>query len=93
MMPSAVCAALRGWSSLSGGSAAEKADLRPTREDRRGRITWGDLIVGMNGVAIESHNDLYRQLDRQRIGDSITLQVLRRNTKIDVEVTLQALND
>ena len=75
------------------GSAAEKADLRPTREDGRGRITWGDLIVGMNGVAIENHNDLYRQLDRQRIGDSITLQVLRRNTKIDVEVTLQALND
>ena len=75
------------------GGAAEKAGLHPTREDRRGQITWGDLIIGLNGVAVENHNDLYRQLDRQRIGDSITLQVLRRNKTIEVEVTLQALND
>lgn len=74
-------------------SAAAKAGLRPTRADRRGRITLGDLIVGLNGVTIENHNDLYRQLDRQRIGDSITLQVLRKNTKIEVEMTLQALNE
>ena len=78
---------------ISEGGAAHKAGIRPTMRDRRGSIVLGDLIVGLNENPIRSCADLFRALDNQKIGDTVTLQIQRQNRKLELEVTLQQLNE
>ena len=73
------------------GSAAEKAGLEPTKQDRFGRIVLGDLIVAAGGKPIRDRNDLFRVLDSHEVGDTLTLTVVRNERKVDVQVSLQAL--
>jgi S1-C subfamily serine protease len=70
--------------------AADKANLRPTRRDARGRILLGDLIVAIDGNIVRESRDLFRILDSHNIGDKIKLRVLRPDGEIEVNVTLQA---
>lgn len=72
------------------GGAAEQAGLRGGQAgttDESTRI--GDLIVGMNGNPITNADDLYRELGRHRVGDTVTVTVLRDGQKRDMRVTLQ----
>ena len=73
------------------GSAAEKAGLRPTKQDQFGRVILGDLIVAADGKPVRSGNDLFRVLDSHEVGDTLTLTIVRNEAKTDVEVQLQAL--
>jgi len=74
------------------GSGAEKAGLRPTERDARGRLILGDLIVGADGKPVRNTNDLFRILDNQKVGDTIRLTILRDERKVEVDVTLQTLS-
>jgi S1-C subfamily serine protease len=74
---------------VQGGAAAE-AGLRPTRETEDG-VDWGDLIVGVDGEAVESTNDLFRILGEKSAGDTVTITVLRNGDEVDVKATLRAL--
>ncbi|HNS22075.1 MAG TPA: trypsin-like peptidase domain-containing protein [Sedimentisphaerales bacterium] len=78
------------FSAVFAGSAAEKAGLRPTVQDTRGRILIGDLIVAADGKPIRNLNDLYRVLDNHEVGDTIKLTIRREDRQGDVEITLQA---
>jgi len=71
------------------GSAAEKAGLRPTRQDPSGRRILGDLIVAAAGKPVRNANDLFRVLDSHEIGDTLTLTIVREERKMDVKITLQ----
>ena len=73
------------------GSAAEKAGLQPPKQDQFGRVILGDLIVGAGGKLVRNGNDLFRALDSHEVGDTLTLTIVRRGAKTDVEVQLQAL--
>ncbi|HKE14367.1 MAG TPA: trypsin-like peptidase domain-containing protein [Kofleriaceae bacterium] len=73
------------------GGAAARAGLVGTQKGPDGGLVLGDLIVAMNDQAIEDVNDLYRELDKHKVGDTVTLGVERRGAKRDVKVTLQAL--
>jgi S1-C subfamily serine protease len=73
------------------GSAAEKAGLRPTREDSFGRLILGDLIVGADGKSIRNVNDLFRVLDTHEIGDTVRFTIVRNDRKVDVDIQLQAM--
>lgn len=59
-------------------SAAEKAGLQAN-----------DYIVSVDGVAIESYDDLSGALDNYAVGDTITIQIQRGRNIMDFSLTLQ----
>jgi len=71
------------------GSAAERAGLQGMRQVRPGRFEVADIIVGIDGEAIENHDDLYRILDRHAVGDEVEVEVLREGERRTVTLTLQ----
>jgi S1-C subfamily serine protease len=48
----------------------------------------GDLIIGANGVPVQHVNDILRRLADSRIGDSISLAVIRAGVKQELAVTV-----
>lgn len=72
------------------GGPAFKAGLKGTSRDDYGRLVLGDIIVAFNGNPVKSASDLYRSLDKCRVGDTVALQVLRGSAKEDVKLTLEA---
>jgi S1-C subfamily serine protease len=74
------------------GSPAERAGLRGTRLQDNGGIVPGDIILEVDGTAVDSVARLLNRLDERRPGDAVRLRVLRDGQKIDVPVTLQAGN-
>ena len=66
--------------SVSGGSPAERAGLRP-----------GDVIVEMGGDSIRTVEDLYSAIRRRDPGDAVKLRVVRDGERRTVEVTLAQL--
>ncbi len=76
----------------SEGGGAERAGLRPTPVAQDGTVERiGDLIVAVDGVRVESRDDLTRILDRHEAGDRITVTVERDGERKDVSVTLRPL--
>jgi S1-C subfamily serine protease len=72
-------------------SPAAKAGLRPTQiED--GRLRLGDVITAIDGQPIRSVNDLFAALEKHKVGDTVTVTILRDNEAIDVPVTLEAIS-
>ncbi|MFQ5851740.1 MAG: S1C family serine protease [Candidatus Binatia bacterium] len=74
------------------GSAAAKAGIRPTRRDVTGRVMLGDVIVAIDGKQIKSVNDLYLSLEQYRIGETVTVTILREGKLREVKITLQRLS-
>ena len=73
-------------------SPAAKAGLRgTTRDPDSGDIKLGDIIVAMDGTAINNSADLNAVLERHQIGDTITLTIEREGKRQDVKVTLTPL--
>ncbi len=69
---------------------ADKAGLRPTRRDARGRILLGDVIVALNGEKVAGKDDFLDRLQAHEVGETVTLTVERDDEKLDVKVTLGA---
>ena len=76
---------------ISPNTTAEKAGLRGTRRGDSGKIVLGDLIVALEGEAIHTTDDLYRVMDRHKVGDVVPLTILREGKKMDVQVSLNPL--
>ena len=68
------------------GSGAQKARLQPLR--RRNRLITGDIIVAVDGKAIKSESDLYSVMDEHKVGDQVSVTIIRDGEKQDVPVTL-----
>ena len=64
------------------GSPAAHAGLRPE-----------DLIVALDGTPVSSAGDLQRLMTEERIGEMLTVTVVRQGTPVDVEVTPEELAD
>ncbi len=73
------------------GSPADKAGLRPTKQDSFGNLILGDLIVAADGKPVRNVNDLFRVLDVREVGDKIRFTIVRNDRKADVDIQLQAL--
>ncbi len=69
-------------------SAAEKAGILPTIRDRYGRIRLGDVIIGINEEKITSSNEISLALEQFKVGEKITLQLLRGEKVRKVELVL-----
>lgn len=63
-------------------SPAYSADLRPY-----------DIITGVNGTKYATNTDLITYIQTLKVGDKITLNVVRDGKEIDLEVTIGNKND
>ena len=74
------------------GSPAEQAGLQPTRRHSlTGAIELGDVIVAVDGEPVHRPVDLFRQLDRKSVGDTVKITVTRGKDRRDLSVTLAPL--
>lgn len=70
-------------------SPAERAGLRGTlRELPSGRIQIGDVIVGLDEVAIDGKAALHEALDSKQPGDRVQLRVLRQGESLSLSLVL-----
>ncbi len=74
-------------------SAAEKAGIQPTRRDSDGRLHLGDVIIGLDDTKIETKNDLFRALEKYKVGSTVRVKVKRDGGVKEFPLTLQALDD
>ncbi|XP_077249899.1 protease Do-like 1, chloroplastic [Tasmannia lanceolata] len=72
---------------------AGKAGLLPTKRDTYGRLILGDIITSVNGKKINNGSDLYRVLDQCKVGDTVTVEVLRGDHKEKIPVVLEPKPD
>lgn len=73
------------------GSAAEKAGLKGMRRDRMGRLHMGDIIKKIDGVKVESIEDLMGILEKYKIGDRVKVEVKRDSGELQtISLTLQS---
>lgn len=70
------------------GSAAANAGIRGLSQDQSGDVVIGDIITAINGEKIDNQDDLYRQLDKYKVGDTVQVEVFRDNRKLTVPVRL-----
>ncbi|CAK8720618.1 DegP2 peptidase, Serine peptidase, MEROPS family S01B [Candidatus Electrothrix aarhusensis] len=75
---------------VAAGSSAEKAGLRGTKQVWGGLIL-GDIILGINGVRIKDYNHLRDEVEKYKVGNSVTLTLLRDNHQVDVDIILDAI--
>lgn len=65
---------------------AAQAHLRGTHRDAWGRIILGDIIVALNGHAVRNYDVLYNMLTEIKVGDPVTVSVLRGNRQMDIHM-------
>ena len=75
------------------GGNAEEAGIQGLAQDSRGRVIIRDVLVGINGAAIRSTSDLYLALEKYQPGDVVTLNLLRGDTRRDVDIRLDSSVD
>jgi S1-C subfamily serine protease len=59
------------------GSPAQQGGIRGLQQDRRGEILLGDIIVGIEEFAVKDYDDLYNAFDRFKVGDEVTVKLIR----------------
>jgi S1-C subfamily serine protease len=77
--------------SVQRGSAAYKAGLRGLQTNRWGDATLGDVIIGINDKKVRSFGELGDVLEQYKIGDVVTVKVLRDGEEKSVRVQLQEI--
>ncbi|MEL6346144.1 MAG: trypsin-like peptidase domain-containing protein [Myxococcota bacterium] len=70
------------------GSPAAEAGLVGIRQDNRGQIYLGDVIIGVEGQNVVNYDDLYIVLDGRRPGETVTLLIERDNQRREVALKL-----
>ncbi len=72
------------------GSAAERAGLRAasTRDGDGRLLAGGDVVTAIDGERVTSIEQLARVIDSRRIGDSVTLTVIRGDDELTLTATL-----
>lgn len=71
------------------GGAAELAGLEAIRLDNKGNLVLGDLIMQVDQIPISDANDLLDALETHKVGDEVSLIVLRNNQKMKLSTKLQ----
>ena len=68
---------------------ADKAGMQPTRREPNGDVEFGDVIVAVDGKAVQAISEVDAALDSHKIGDAATLTVERNGQRRNVSVTLE----
>jgi len=70
-------------------SAAAKAGLQGATVQADGSVVAGDVIVAVEGRAVDSVSRLFARIDDFNVGDTVNLVVQREGRKRELAVTLQ----
>lgn len=76
--------------SVREGMPADRAGMSGVREDRRGNIHLGDVIIAINGESVTNEDSLLSQLEQYEPGDTIEITTLRDEEIHNYELTLMA---
>jgi putative serine protease PepD len=74
--------------SVAPGGAAANAGLRGVVQTEEGDLELGDIIVALDGEKIDNNNDLFKILDKHKIGDTVNLGIFRQGKSTTVPVRL-----
>jgi len=66
----------------------DMAGLRASSRTRDGRIRLGDIILEVDGTKVQTSRDLMGKILGYKVGDTVTLTLLRDKGKIKVKVKL-----
>lgn len=81
------------------GSAAQAAGLKGTSRQANGNVEIGDIITAIDDEVINSETDLFKALEKKKVGDVISLKAVRQrqisesaNAPVEMmfKITLQA---
>ncbi len=67
---------------------AAQAGILGTHRDNNGAWALGDIITAIDGIEVQEANDIYRILDRKKMGDSITVDIIRKHDKLQLILKL-----
>jgi S1-C subfamily serine protease len=76
---------------IAPNTSAEKAGLHETERNESGRLVLGDLITAIDGEPVRTTDDLYRIIDRHKVGDTVKMTIMREGKKLEVAVKLEPL--
>lgn len=76
--------------SVREGMPADVAGMVGVREDRRGAIHLGDVIIAINGESVTNEDSLLTQLERHKPGDIVEVTTLKDDEIHNYDVTLAA---
>ncbi len=71
-------------------SAAAAAHLQGTRRTEDGQIQLGDVILTIDGKAIDTAKELNAALEKYQVGGTVKLSIIRDGQRQDVTVVLRA---
>jgi S1-C subfamily serine protease len=74
--------------SVQPASAAANAGLRGVVQTEDGDLELGDIIVGIDGEKIDNNDDLYKILDKHKVGDNVSVAIYRQGRRTSVPVHL-----
>lgn len=75
------------WQVAAGGAAAN-AGLRGLTQTENGDVELGDIIVAINGEKVANSDDLFRVLDKHRVGAVVPVDIVRNGRRMTVSVRL-----
>jgi S1-C subfamily serine protease len=73
-------------------SPAQEAGIEGARQSRYGRIVLGDVIVAVDGEALESRGELLDLFEAKGVGGTVTLTLERDGDQREVRIELIRLN-
>ena len=68
---------------------ANRAGILGIRQDRRGDLIYGDIVRQVNDEVIKNNSDLILALEKLNPGDTVSLNILREDDLIRLDVVLQ----
>lgn len=72
------------------GSAAERAGLRGTSRQTFGSLNIGDVIIAVDSDQVTNEGDLFKALDKHKVGDVVSLKVVNSDGERIVKLKLSA---
>src|SRR6267143_2028637 len=70
------------------GGPAAVAGLHGISQTADGELIIGDIITSVDGEKVSDTDDLYRILDKHKLGDVVNVEVFRNNRRITMPVRL-----
>ncbi|MDX6383769.1 MAG: hypothetical protein QOK48_1342 [Blastocatellia bacterium] len=70
------------------GGAAAAAGLRGVVQTEDGDLELGDIIVAIDGEKISNNDDLFKLLDKRKVGDTVNVEIFRQSSRMTVPVRL-----
>ena len=74
------------------GGSADRAGLKGARETMMGQVQLGDIIVSAAGKPVSTIDDLMDVMEAHKVGEQVSVEILRGNRREKVSVVLQAVN-